>query len=230
MDTNHNRLFACLSFLALGSLLILSHAALAECTRSDVQYFLSKGFSQEQIVALCSQAKQPAPNKNSDYQAYSEELEARLRIERRLQQEEDDILLLKVAIAGESVKLTDDWLDYQKPLCLTAGNRYDVEARLKVCPNVRYRIYFKGLEVKGYNRKYLAFGAREIEVVGKVKRKLMHDFKEYNQETRRLLFASYKTLSRKDGTSIPVRKDYSVAQIQEILRRYVARANQASVD
>lgn len=217
--------------VVLCSLLVPVGWVAAECTRSDVQYFLNKGFSHEQIVALCGQAKQPVDaNKNSGYQAYNEELEARLRLEKRLQQEEDDVFLLKAGIAGENIKLSDDWIDYQRPLCLTAGNSYDVESRLKVCPNVRFRVYFKGLDIKGYSRKYLAFGAREIEVVGTVKRKLLHDFKEYDHETRRLLFASYKALTRPDGTSIPVRKDYSVSQIQEILRGYVARANQASAE
>ena len=229
MDINYHRLLACLS-LALSSSLMLSHSALAECTRSDVEYFLSKGFSQEQVVALCNQAKQPATKKNSGYQAYGKELEERMRTERRLQQEDDDIFILKVGIAAEKIKLTADWLDYQKARCLTAGEGFTTEARTKACPLVRYRIYFKGLEVKGYSRKYWIFGAREIEVVGKIKRKLMDDFKEYDPGIRRQLFAAYKALARKDGTSIPVRKDFSVGRIQEVLKRYAALANQASAE
>ena len=221
--------FLLAAILNTGIFLFYASFADAACSQNDVAYFLKKGFSHEQVTAICEVAKPKqfgdAPEQNGeDYEAYSKELEARLRIERRLQREEDDILLLKTAIAGEDIQLTSDWLSFKSPFCIAAGNNPDVEARVKVCPKVLYRIYFKGLNVKEYERKYLVFGTREIEVEGTVKRKLLHDFKEYPAGIRKQLLDAYKAKVRKDGTFIPVRKDYPISRVQEVLQSYALRA------
>ena len=217
--------------LNLGVLLFYAPLAQAECSRNDVEYFLKKGFSREQVVAICEAAKpkqfgESTEQEQGDYEAYNKELEARLRIERQLQKEEDDILLLKTAIAGEDIRITRDWLDFKKPFCIAAGNNPEVEARIKICPLVLYRIYFKGLRVKEYERKYLIFGAREIEVEGTIKRKLLNDLKEYPASLRKELLDSYKANIRKGGTFIPIRKDYPINQVQEILRSYARSAEE----
>ncbi len=217
--------------LNLGVLLFYAPLAQAECSRNDVEYFLKKGFSREQVVAICEAAKprqfgEPTEQDEGDYEAYNKELEGRLRIERRLQKEEDDISLLKTAIAGEDIRITRDWLDFKSPFCIAAGNNPDVEARVKVCPQVLYRIYFKGLRIKEYERKYLVFGTREIEVEGTIKRKLLHDFKEYPAGVRAQLLDAYKANIRKGGTFIPIRKDYPISRVQEILRSYAQSAEE----
>ena len=217
--------------LSTSVFLFYGPSAEAECSRNDVEYFLKKGFSREQVVAICEVAKpkqlgETSEQSDEDYEAYDKKLESRLRIERKLQKEEDDTLLLKAAIAGEDIKITSDWLDFKSPFCIAAGNNPDVEARVRVCPQVLYRIYFKGLRVKEYERKYLVFGTREIEVEGTVKRKLLHDFKGYPAGIRAQLLDAYKAKVREDGTFIPVRKDYPVSRVQEVLRSYALRASE----
>ena len=215
--------------LGIGVFLSYMPFADAECSRNDVEYFLSKGFSREQVVAICEAAKprqfgESTTQNEGDYEAYSKELETRLRVERKLQKEEDDVALLKTAIAGEDINITSDWLDFKSPFCIAAGNNPDVEARIKVCPQVLYRVYFKGLRVKEYERKYLLFGTREIEVEGTIKRKILHDFKGYPPGIRTQLLDAYKANIRKGGTFIPVRKDYPISRVQEVLRSYARRA------
>ena len=217
--------------LNLSVLLFYAPLAQAECSRNDVEYFLKKGFSQEQVVAICEAAKprqfgEPTKQGQGDYEAYNRELEARMRIERRLQKKEDDILLLKTAIAGEDIRVTRNWLDFKRPFCIVGGNSPEVEARIKICPLVLYRIYFEGLRVKEYERKYLVFGTREIEVEGTIKRKLLNDLKEYPAGLRRELLDSYKASVRKGGTFIPIRKDYPINRVQEILRSYARSAEE----
>lgn len=217
--------------LILSIFLFYASIAAAECSRNDVEYFLKKGFSKEQVVAICEAAKpkqfgESDVQNERDYQAYSKELEARLRIERKLQKEEDDVTLLKTAIAGEDIKVTSEWMDFKSPFCIAAGNNPDIGARERVCPLVLYRVYFKGLQVKDYERKYLIFGTREIEVEGTIKRKLLHDFKEYPPSIRRQLINAYKTNVREGGTFIPIRKDYPISRVQEVLRSYAHRAEE----
>ena len=215
--------------LNLGVLLLYAPLAQAECSRNDVEYFLKKGFSREQVAAICEIAKpkqfgNPTEQDEEDYEAYDKELEARLRIEQRLQKEDDDILLLKTAIAGEDIRITPNWLDFKNPVCIAVGNSPNVENRVKVCPQVLHRVYFKGLRVKEYRRKYLLFGSREIEVEGTIKRKLLHDFKEYPVSVRTQLLNTYKANVKKGSTFIPVREDYPINRVQEILRSYARSA------
>jgi len=222
--------FSLAAALAVGFFLSYIPPADAECSRDDVEYFLKKGFSREQVVAICEQAKPKSfggseARNQGEYESYSEELEQRIRIERRLQKEEEDVALLKAAIAGEDIRVTDNWIDFKSPFCVAAGNNPDVEARVRACPLVLYRVYFKGLRVKDYERKYLVFGAREIEVVGKIKRKLLDDFKAYPASISAQLLDAFKASVRSDGTFIPIRKDYPIGRVQEVLRGYAQRAS-----
>ncbi|MBC6413476.1 MAG: hypothetical protein GDA45_00860 [Chromatiales bacterium] len=227
-----NRLYFFVTLaLGISGLLFFVPSATAECNRNDVEYFLKKGFSREQVTAICEVAKpqrfgESTPQNQEDYEAYNKQLEARLRIERKLQKEEDDILLLKTAIAGEDVKITADWLDFKSPFCIAAGNNPDVEARVRVCPLVLYRIYFKGLQVKEYQRKYVIFGKRELEVEGTIKRKLLNDLRGYPPGIRMELLDAYKANVRKGGTFIPIRKDYPINKVQQVLRSYALRAEE----
>ena len=211
--------------LNLSVLLLYAPPAQAECSRNDVEYFLKKGFSREQVAAICEIAKpkrygSPTEQDGEDYDAHNRDLEARPRIEQRLQKEDDDILLLKTAIAGEDIRITPNWLDFKNPVCISVGNSPNIENRVKVCPQVLHRVYFKGLRVKEYRRKYLLFGTQEIEVEGTIKRKLLHDFKEYPINVRTQLLNTYKANVKKGSAFIPVRKDYPINRVPEVLRSY----------
>ena len=210
-------------FLSLG-LIFWNVVAYAQCSREDVKFFLDSGFSRSQITAIC---KTESPATTQRYEAYKNAEEKDQKRQEEIESKKDEKRLLKSSIKGWDVDINPKRIEYTHKVCVSAGSDPDVNARTKVCPEVKYRIFFKGLKILGAERRYLAFGSREIEVEGNVKRKILHDFKEYPESTRRQLLRSYHARTRKGATFIPVRRDYSLQQITEILRRYVREANES---
>ncbi len=207
--------------------LLAGGGACAECSRDDVNYFLEKGFNRDQVAAICGGDSAPGarPGAANEYEGYGDSRRQQSRSEMLQQERQQDISLLQAAVSAWDVEVAPKHLTYTRKLCLGAGGSPEVAARVRICPEVRYRVYFKGLKVKGYQREYVLVGRREIEVEGKVKRKLLHDFEEYQPDIRRQLMGSYRARTRKDGTVIPIRKDYPMQRVYQVLRGYAARAS-----
>lgn len=217
--------------MVFAACLLAGGGACAECSRDDVNYFLEKGFSRDQVAAICGDAPAPArraPRADDEYEGFEEGRERESRGEAMRRERREDVSLLEAAVSAWDVEVTPKHLTYTRKLCLGAGGSPEVAARVKVCPEVRYRVYFRGLKVGGYQREYVVVGRREIEVEGTVKRKLLHDFNEYQPEIRRQLLGSYRARTREGGTVIPVRKDYPLQRVYQVLRDYAARASRAA--
>lgn len=198
--------------------------AQAACSRSDVDYYLDKGFTREQVTALCGEGES-SPRRGEDrYDAFDDPVERRSREAEERRRADEEIFFIKSALAAKDIELTPRKLEYTRRFCISAGKTPEVEGRTRVCPDVRYRVYFQGLEVGDYERKYYFLGRREIEVTGKVQRKMLHDLQEYPSDIRRQLLAAYKHSTRKGATFIPVRRDVPIHRVTEILRGYAGRA------
>ena len=219
----HNMKKVYIALIPFALIALYCTAAQAKCSRADVEYFLKKGFTRDQVTAICADTSDTQTPDSPRYKAYDAQTDREQREEEERSLEREQRELVKAAISAWDVQLTPRWLGYTHKICVSKS-AYDAEARTKICPEVKYRIYFHGLDIKGAERKYFGFGRREIEVEGRIKRKLLHDFKEYPAEARRLLINSYKSRIREKGTFIPIRKDYPLHQIAEILRRYVREA------
>ena len=193
--------------------------ASAACSRDDVDYYLSKGFSNEQITAICGGGGDPDQREDT-YRAYANPLEAYARQAEQRRRAEEEIAFMQKALRVWDVKLTQERLEYTRKFCLSAGKTAEITGRTKVCPNVRYHVFFKGLEVGGYERKYFFLGSREIQVSGTVKRKMLHDLSEYPSDVRRELLGAYQHAARQGGTAIPVIRDAPINRVIEILRKY----------
>ena len=200
--------------------------AQAECSRSDIDYYLDKGFTPEQVTTLCGEGKSSSRDEGGRYRAHDDPGERYAREFKQQRRKEEEVNFMKASISAWDIDITPAKLEYTRKFCLVAGKTPEVEGRTRVCPDVRYRIYFKDLEIGRYERKYFFLGRREIEVTGKVKRKMLHDLREYPSDLRRELLLSYKHASRGDGTSVPVRRDVPIQRVTEILRKYAHDATE----
>ncbi len=200
--------------------LFFGSVAMAECSRADVDYYLSKGFTQAQVTALCGGASD-----DRQYQSRGERETEKQNSRIQIEQSREDIILVKTAIAAWDIELTPEKLAYTRKICVSVGQGMNIGGRTKACPDVRFEVFFKGLEVFPFRRKYFFIGQREIEVKGRVRRKLLNPFSEYAEVQRRTLIKAYKAQVRKGGTHIPVRVDGPLSRVEELLRNYIARAS-----
>lgn len=208
--------------LFLGLWLLASDAG--ACTRDDVDFYLNKGFSKDQIAALCGgETRSPNEYRNlgdAEEEAYRRGLQRRHR--------EDDDRFVQTALDAHGVVLTPKYLQYTHGLCMRVINQPDVEARDKICPDVRFRVYLRGLEVDGYDRKFFIAGDRAIKVRGRVSRKLVEDLRKYAPPLRNAIRRAFKSDLNEHGTAIPVRSDAAIERVIGLLRERIAEANTRS--
>ena len=216
-------------FPLLSCLLCVAAQAQAECAREDVQFYLDKGFTQEQVTKLCAPAAAaPARPAAKRYRAYADEYvdredteyTARLRIEREV--------FLRNSIEATDIRVNDGHLHYTRENCVSEGVEKDRAFGLKACPEVQFRIRLAELEIDAeeHKRRFL-FGLPLIRVTGRIERRALpggfdHIPNEYN---RKLLRAK---LERGPTTKIPLRRgvDFHFARtaLQDIVDFETRRA------
>ena len=189
---------------AIFLLVFSAPVAWAECSREDIQFYLDKGFTTEQVTQLCATEKGGSGGKKK-YRAYTdeyvdrqdEEYEARMRVEREA--------ALRNAIEGSDIRLQRGYLYYIRQQCVSEGVEKDRAFGLKSCPNVRYRIKLAGLFVdpEEYKMRFL-FGQRMIRVEGEIKREPLPDaFADIPDEYWRKVLG--RKLETGNSTKIPLR-------------------------
>ena len=183
-------------------LLFSAPLAWAECSRDDIQFYLDKGFTTEQVTLLCSK---PASERKKKYHAYTEEYvdrqdqeyQARMRVEREA--------ALRNSIEAIDIRLERGYLYYVRPQCVSEGVEKDRAFGLKSCPNIRYRIKLAGLKVdeKEHKKRFL-FGQKMIRVTGQIRRQEMPGaFADIPDEYWRNVLR--KRLEKGNKTKIPLR-------------------------
>ena len=183
-------------------LLFSAPLAWAECSRDDIQFYLDKGFTTEQVTLLCSK---PAGEGKKKYRAYTEEYvdrqdqeyQSRMRVEREA--------ALRNSIQAIDIRLERGYLYYVRPQCVSEGVEKDRAFGLKSCPNIRYRIKLAGLKVdeKEHKKRFL-FGQKMVQVTGQIKRQEMPGaFADIPDEYWRNVLR--KRLEKGNTTKIPLR-------------------------
>ena len=102
----------------IGFIYIFVSSASAKCSKEDIDYYLEKGFTTEQVSAMCSEEIISSKDLTSDvYKTFSdeyadeqdEEYLKRMRIERQV--------FLKSAIGAQKVKVKGTILSYESEIC-----------------------------------------------------------------------------------------------------------------
>lgn len=183
-------------------LLFSVSSAWAECSRDDIQFYLDKGFTTEQVTLLCSKSAGEGKKK---YRAYTEEYvdrqdqeyQSRMRVEREA--------ALRNSIEAIDIRLERGYLYYVRPQCVSEGVEKDRAFGLKSCPNIRYQIKLAGLKVdeKEHKKRFL-FGQKMVQVTGQIKRREMPGaFADIPDEYWRNVLR--KRLEKGNTTKIPLR-------------------------
>ena len=186
------------------ALLLLFSAPLAwaECSRDDIQFYLDKGFTTEQVTLLCSK---PGGEEKKKYRAYTDEYVDRQDQEYQVRMRVEREAALRNAIEATDIRLERGYLYYVRPQCVSEGVEKDRAFGLKSCPDIRYRIKLAGLEIdeKPYKKRFL-FGQKMVRVIGEIKRQEMPGaFSDIPDEYWRNVLR--KRLEKGNSTKIPLR-------------------------
>lgn len=199
-----------------------SYAA-TKCSRENVDYYLEKGFSREQVTAICGSSQFLTGLHQSDHRPTYFTDERAPDNNRKVGR---NLLFLRDAIVAEDIELTPQRLEYTRSLCIVAGTSPDT-GNERSCPKVRSHIYFANLDVAGSKRRYFFFGQHEIEVSGKVRHQLLGGSDKYSPRLRKELLRRYYDTLRNGSTRIILRKDAAAERVIALLKNYARRATGA---
>jgi hypothetical protein len=198
--------------------------AVAACTRSDVDYYLEKGFTREQVVAICTGRSlpkggvEPIPNRTPLAPTLSAP-----PIQKPAEDLED---FLRSAIDGYDVQLTDKALHYTRKTCIEYGPYNQFGIKTEACPDVRYSITREGMEVRKIKQAMLIFGNYEVIVTGRIDRRIL-DLNRYKSALRPPIQAH---LESGNETLIPIRDGIPRERLEAVLRELPAAKSVKSSD
>ena len=188
------------------ALISLSQNAYAACSRDDVDHYLAKGFSTDQITTLCGTASSTQTKNEST---------ASSQLSKQAASGNDTEQFLREAIKGRNVVLTSNTLAYTLKVCIKYGEEDLYGFAPKACPNIRFNIALKNLEVKEPVKR-LFFSPEEIEVNGDITRNVIDGLEQYKADDQTLII---NKLESGNKTMIPVRDDISIEQIFQTIEQ-----------
>ena len=189
--------------------MVLSSQAYAACSRDDVTFYLDKGFTNEQITALCSEPSKPAADAQQTDSGKNEQQSALVL--------GGNALFLNRAIKAHKIKLSNDSLQYTLKTCIKYGDEDQYGFAPKVCPDVTFTIALKGLEVLDTGKKYGFYGTPEVRIKSSaIKREIIGGLKDKKPEERELILEVFE---KGFETAIPIRDDFSLEEVKQVLEK-----------
>ena len=197
----------------------------ADCSREDIEFYIDKGFTQEQITQLCAVTKnggETAP----DYTPYQQKViiykegggEAPGIKDGLTKEEREAVNAIKTGGEITKLKVTPQTISYQAKTCILAANSPEFDQRYKDCVDVDFVIQRKDLLVSASGKKLLLFGSHYVLLEGEIDAKPKRNWDEYPIEIRRSLQRNFEWKENGKKTAFPVNSDYSVARIVNAFR------------
>ena len=196
------------SLLAVFSLFFSSELLASGCSKADIDYYLQKGFTHDQVTRLCSIPVASAPAQAPSYSATPQTSSIKV-----------DESFLTSALNARNVKLTSSQLSYNAKECdsyYPYGN-YKME-EVDVCVNSNVTINFSGLQIKDSSKGLFLIKDAELILAGNINREYLNYAKIRHQEradVQRLFPTTPKEIS------VPVRRGFDPEEIAQRLKKYI---------
>lgn len=204
--------------------LALPERASSLCARSDVDYYLSQGFTRAQVVSICtgempkpkqpeaSERSEPLPRESFEKHAPSRRAGA---ADHRPRDSLEDFLMF--AIDGYDVRVSPEALYYTRRTCIEYGPFNEYGIKTQTCPDVRFRIARKGLQVRRVKQALMFLGNYEVTLSGEVEREIL-TLDRYPSSVKARLSAY---LESGNEITIPIRDGIPRERLQAALRELV---------
>ena len=190
---------------------IFANSANAKCIKEDIDYYLEKGFTTEQISAMCTEDIIPTGEQKRDvYKTFSDEYAdeqdkeylKKMRIERQV--------FLKSAIGAQKVKIKGTTLSYESEICgrnSIKKSGSNEGSNIEGCSVIVTLINLADIEVSmKQKREKIFFGTKEIFVTGDIKHRIIGGLKNLSSFDKSILEPMLLNKLKNGEARIPVRK------------------------
>ena len=207
-----------LAIAAIALLFLTATNAHAACTRDDISFYLSEGFTQEQITAICAEATEavapPTPvtpepaapstpatpepaggGSNKDAERY-----------------------LREAIKGHDVHVEEGFLHYTARVCIPYGRFHNNKEpwSKETCEQVRHKVALQGMRARREWVSLILSRPRQIYLEGQIERELVSDLDDFSAPSRRQIIENLRTDVK---AIVPIKENMSSDRLLESLNK-----------
>ncbi|MBT4837625.1 MAG: hypothetical protein HON94_09805 [Methylococcales bacterium] len=130
----------------------------AGCSRSDVDYYLSKGFSNDQVMSLCRDDSKLSEKTVSSL--------GKRGVKEKKVNNSNAQHFLEIAIKANSVDITSEAISFTRKHCIVYGEEDIYGFQPQVCLNVKTMLKRNGLMVLSKQARSLFSSDQQIQVGG----------------------------------------------------------------
>ena len=193
------------SLLAVSSLFFSSELLASSCSKADIEYYLQKGFSHDQVTKLCSIPVAAAPS------------QGQVPAQQNSPQGADQSFLA-AALDAKNVTLNQNQLSYSSKECADYGPPNNTDLIEEACVNSTVTINFSGLKIKKIANGFFLIKDAQFIVEGNLKRDYLNFGSVRRQEQTEVLRLLPKKPNR---VNIPIRRGIDPEDVAQRLRKYI---------
>ena len=208
-------------FIFILLLIIPTSKLWAGCTPETIEFYLDKGFTQEQITKLCAQSSSSSTPTYQPYQkpvVIVQEGYGNIGSSPEVRRAANE---LRGSVDGRSVDVTDSHINFIRKVCIRAANSPEKDQRVNKCIDVAFSIARSNLTVSDSGASLLLFGQQNITISSsEIKRKFVTSdpWAKFPPDIRFLLQRKYESQEKGNSTYIPLRNSASPPQVVNAIR------------
>ena len=226
-----------LAIAAIALLFLTATNAHAACSRDDISFYLSEGFTPEQITAICTQATEAAapstaatpepaapstpatPEPAAPSTPATPEPAASIAVVPAAGGNNTDVeKYLREAIKGHDIHVEEGFLHYTARICIPYGrlNTNKEPWTKETCQQVRHKVTLRGMRAK---REWVSLSLsqpRQIYLEGQIERELVSDLDNFNSISRSQIIQNMQTEVK---AIVPIKENMSPDRLLEFLNK-----------
>lgn len=206
-----------LSILSLSSIFPSSVAFANSCSKSDIDYYLQRGFTNAQVVQLCAG---PATTQNTG-QTYQAPSQSQIQQNQQSNQLREDQSYLSAALDADGITMTSQGITLLPRECIEYGSNLNNVASgdtvETICVGTKLQIEFSGIKVNKAKKGIFLVRDSTVHITGNIKR----DFIGINDLRRQDREAILETLSgNPTEVKLKVRRGINPNDVAQRLRKH----------
>jgi hypothetical protein len=187
------------------------------CTKADVDFYLQRSFTNEQIVRLCTSAPTQITNQLPAQAQYQTQYAP--PVDRQSQAIREDQIYLSTALDAKDVNLNSSGLSYISKECAVYSafpNNNDLDENL--CIDAKVAIDFSGLQIKKISKGIFLVKDPELIVSGNIKRDYLN-LNSIRRQDRGPIQQILPTTPKE--ININVRNGIDPKQVADLIKKYI---------
>ena len=161
-----------LSLLSTAVLFSSSSALANSCSKSDIDYYLQRGFSNAQVVQLCS-GPAAAQNTSQQTQAYQAPTQANNQQNNQLREDQS---YLSAALDADGVTMTPQGITLLPRECIEhgpSGGQASIDLIETICVSTKLNINFAGMKVGKPTKGFFLVRDAKVNITGNIQREFI---------------------------------------------------------